>query len=88
MALQKLKPQQVSPLVKSPWGWHLLYVDALDQAEGQSLDQAAPKAQARLVREKEQVLFQLWLGRLRDQAKIERLVNLLTPTVPAKTGRP
>jgi parvulin-like peptidyl-prolyl isomerase len=80
-AAQKLKAKETSPVVRSPWGWHLLYVEALDPAEGDSLDQAAPKAHARLLRDKEQVLFQLWLGRLREQAKIE-------PQSPAlaKTG--
>jgi parvulin-like peptidyl-prolyl isomerase len=85
-AAQKLKAKQVSPLVRSPWGWHLLYVEALDPAEGDSLDQATPKAQARLLRDKEQLLYQLWLGRLREQAKIEHLAALAPASALAKTG--
>lgn len=79
-ATEKLKPGQFSAVVSSPWGYHVLYLEAVEREQGESLDQAAPKAHARLLREKEQVLYQLWLGRLREQAKIERLVAQATPT--------
>jgi parvulin-like peptidyl-prolyl isomerase len=87
-AAQKLRAKQVSPLVHSPWGWHLLYVEALDPAEGDSLEQAAPRARLHLLRDKEQLLFQLWLGRLREQAKIERVGPVPLAAAPAKTGKP
>ena len=73
MALQKLKPGQFSGLLHSPWGWHILYLDSVEKEQGDTLDQAAPKAHAKLLKEKEQVLYQLWLERLREQAKIEKL---------------
>ena len=76
-----LKPGRYSPVLRSPWGWHILYLEAQLPPESQSLDQAAPKAQASLSREKEQLLYQAWLAHLREKAVIERLAPVPTPPV-------
>ncbi len=68
----RLKVGQYSPLIHSPWGWHILYLESVEKEQGDTLDQATPKAHARVLRDKEQMVYQLWLGRLREQAKIER----------------
>jgi parvulin-like peptidyl-prolyl isomerase len=82
----KLKVGQYSPLVHSPWGWHILYLESVQKEQGDSLDQATPKAHARLLRDKEQLLYQLWLGRLREQAKIERFSAAVATPAPTQTG--
>ena len=83
----KLKVGQYSPLIHSPWGWHLLYLESVQKEEGDSLDQATPKAHARVLRDKEQMVYQLWLGRLREQAKIERFeIAAPTPAPTTKAG--
>ena len=75
----ELKPGRYSPVTLSPWGWHILYLDGKVPAQSQSLDQAAPQAHASLLREKEQVLYQAWLARLREKAAIVRLAPVPTP---------
>ncbi len=86
-AAQKLKLHEFSPVLKSPWGWHVLYLEAIEKEQGESLDQAAPKARAKLMKEKELVLYQLWLEHLREQAKIERLSAQTTPTKATKAAK-
>ena len=87
-AIKKLKPGQFSPLVHSPWGWHLLYLEEVQKEQGDSLDQAAPKAHARLLRDKEQDLYRLWLTGLREQARIERLIPSPTAVPQKKANAP
>lgn len=86
-AAQKLKPGEFSGLLHSPWGWHILYLDSVEKEQGDTLDQAAPKAHAKLLKEKEQVLYQLWLERLREQAKIEKLGPLPAAPVTPKAEK-
>lgn len=71
-AAAKLKPGRHSAPVASPWGWHILKVEAVLPAEAGSLEQAAPLVRARLLGAKEQPAYHAWLARLREQAQIER----------------
>jgi len=72
-AVAELKPGQRSKILASHWGYHLLLCESLQPAVSLSLDQAAPKAQATLLRDKERDLYRAWLARLRESAVIERL---------------
>lgn len=83
-AAAALKPGQRSPIIASPWGWHILYLEARVPGASQTLEQAAPHVRERLLRQKELPAYQAWLARLREQAAIERLVSYPTP----KKGRP
>jgi peptidyl-prolyl cis-trans isomerase C len=75
-AVADLKPGQRSKILASHWGYHLLFCESLQPAESLSLDQAAPRAQATLLRDKERDLYRAWLARLRESAVIERLSPL------------
>jgi parvulin-like peptidyl-prolyl isomerase len=81
-ATQKLKVGEISPIIRSPWGWHILRLEADQKEQADSLDQATPLAHARLLRDKEQILYQLWLEHLREQAKIVRLITQASPSAP------
>jgi parvulin-like peptidyl-prolyl isomerase len=70
-----LKPGTFSPIVASPWGYHILYYESRLAPESDTLDQAAPKARATLLAAKEQIFYQAWLARLREQAVLERPQN-------------
>lgn len=71
-AAAKLKPGERSKVIASHWGYHILLYEAKQPAGGDSLENAAPYARAEILREKEQVAYQAYLARLREQAKIER----------------
>jgi parvulin-like peptidyl-prolyl isomerase len=72
-AAAELKPGQRSRILASHWGYHILACDALEPAVALSLDAASPRAHARLLRDKEQDQYRLWLARLREAASIEKL---------------
>lgn len=72
-AAAKLKPGQVSPILATAWGWHLLLLEEKRAAFGYSLEQAAPRARSELQRDLEQPLYQEWLASLRQRAKIVRV---------------
>jgi parvulin-like peptidyl-prolyl isomerase len=80
-----LKAGTFSPIVASHWGYHILYCESLLPAESDSLDDAAPKARASLLLEKEKVFYQAWLARLREGAEIEHLAE---PEAPADKPHP
>ena len=77
----QLKAGERSRILASHWGYHILLCESLSPAISLSLDQAAPQAQATLLREKERDLYRAWLARLRESAVIERLNPL--PATPA-----
>ena len=79
-AVAELKPGQRSRILASHWGYHILLCESLQPAVSLSLDQAAPRAQATLLRDKERDLYRAWLARLRESAVIERLSPLPAPT--------
>jgi parvulin-like peptidyl-prolyl isomerase len=69
-AAAELKPGGRSRILASHWGYHLLACDALEAAQSLSLEAASPRAHARLLKEKEQDQYRLWLARLREAAVI------------------
>lgn len=87
-ASQALKPGDYGPIVASHWGYHILYLEQKVPAESDSLDQAAPKARAELLRDKEQMVYQAWLARLRERAVIERLPGAPPAPHAAGPGKP
>jgi parvulin-like peptidyl-prolyl isomerase len=75
-AAADLKPGQRSRILASRWGYHILACDSIEPALALSLEAAAPKAHARLLKDKEQDEYRLWLARLREAAVIEKLSPL------------
>lgn len=62
---------QLSPLIKSEYGYHIFLVEERREAGKHSLEQARDEIRGRLRAEKEEHLYREWLDRLRDQAKID-----------------
>jgi parvulin-like peptidyl-prolyl isomerase len=86
-AVAELKAGQRSRILPSHWGYHILLCDSLQPAVSLTLDQAAARAQATLLREKERDLYRAWLARLRESAVIERL-SPWPATSPASSSPP
>lgn len=81
-AAAALKPGHYSPLLHSPWGWHILYLQAKLPAVSETLEQASPEARAALWREKEQPVYQAWLAQLREKASIKKMAAPAATPVP------
>lgn len=67
-----LKAKTHSQVLKSPYGWHLIYMEERREARNFSLDEAAPEIHSTLLREREQPLYRDWLFDLRGKAEILR----------------
>jgi parvulin-like peptidyl-prolyl isomerase len=82
----ELKPGQRTRILASHWGYHLLECDAVEPPVALSLEAASPRAHARLLRDKEQDQYRLWLARLREAAVIETIQPL--PVEAAEPNTP
>jgi len=72
----KLKPGEVSDVVESPFGYHLLKVTEKKSAGDVSLAEAKPQISSFLFQQKEREAFNTYLSNLKSGAKIE----ILSPT--------
>jgi parvulin-like peptidyl-prolyl isomerase len=74
-----LKAGRMTPILHSPFGWHLLVVEAIQPQGRPNLAAAHAEIKQKLMEEKEQGPYQEWLLELRREAKIVRY-----ETVPSK----
>ncbi len=68
-ALRDMKPGDISPPLKSAGGFHLLKLEASEQAQVSEADRQQARQILRLRKANE--LLELWLRRLRDEAHVE-----------------
>jgi parvulin-like peptidyl-prolyl isomerase len=72
-AAAKLQPGEISDIVRTQVGWHIIRVDARQGGEYRSFDDVKEDLQAELLRTKGESKYQEWLEALRQQAYVKIL---------------
>ena len=89
-----LKVGQTSPPVKSPFGYHIIQVEAIQPAEKATLESATPRITETLRQQQEAPLIQPFLQGLQQSAQITvqdpRFADLFppSPVAPAASAAP
>jgi peptidyl-prolyl cis-trans isomerase C len=73
-----LKPGEVSPIVETRFGYHIIKVFEVQEEGVLSLDEAEPKIRKALTLEKTRVMVEKKLEELKKQAEIEKFPNVTT----------
>ena len=79
-ALDKLKKGQMSGLVQSPYGWHIILVTDERGGTQQSLAEVKSQIQQIIIQQRRSDAYQKFLNDLRKNAKIEYIEADLKPT--------
>lgn len=67
-----LQPRQISGIVKTEYGYHIIQLTDRKTAQAATLDQARDQIRAQLLSRKQEADFQVWLKQVKAQAKITR----------------
>jgi len=65
-----LSPGKISPVVKSPYGYHLFVGEEVREGHTRTIDQVRDEIRNILAREAEEKAYQKWLGELKAKASI------------------
>jgi foldase protein PrsA len=86
-----MKPGEISPPVKSPFGYHIIQVEAVQPGVKATLENSTPRITEMLRQQQEAPLIQPFLQGLQQSAKIEvldpRFADLF-PSPPPSAGAP
>jgi foldase protein PrsA len=90
-AVAKLRKGEMSGLVQSPYGWHIIRVADTRAASQQSFSAVKSQIEQILIQQQRAEAYQKFLDELRSNAKIEILLEELKasskPSVPATTTK-
>jgi len=67
----RMKPGEVSPVVKTPYGYHIFKVEKILPAEKPTFREAEPEVRKKLVKELGEDAFGKWQEALKAKAKVE-----------------
>jgi parvulin-like peptidyl-prolyl isomerase len=71
-AINNMQPADISDLVKTMYGFHIIKLDASDEARQLTFEEAAPKIRTQLAETKRKQLYEAWMSKLKEQYPIER----------------
>jgi foldase protein PrsA len=84
-ALDKLKKGEMSGLVQSPYGWHIILVTDERNGYQQSLSQVKSQIQQIIIQQRRSDAYQQFLNKLRKDAKIEYVEADLKPSAKSSS---
>ena len=73
--VQEMQPGEISDLVKTMYGFHIIKLDALDEARQLTFEEAAPKISTQLAETKRKQLYESWMSKLKEQYPVEHLAQ-------------
>ncbi|HEY5539818.1 MAG TPA: SurA N-terminal domain-containing protein [Coriobacteriia bacterium] len=85
-ALDKLNKGQMSGLVQSPFGWHIILVTDVRPATQQPLSEVKSQIQQIIIQQRRSDAYQQFLNNLRKNAKIEYIETDLKPSANGSTA--
>jgi foldase protein PrsA len=85
-ALDKLNKNQMSGLVQSPYGWHIILVTDVRGGTQQTLAEVKSQIQQIIVQQRRSDAYQQFLNNLRKNAKIEYVEADLKPATKGSTS--
>lgn len=72
-AIQKMQPGEISDLVRTMYGFHIIKLDASDDARQLSFEEVAPKIRTQLAETKRKQLYEVWMTKLKERYPVEHL---------------
>jgi peptidyl-prolyl cis-trans isomerase C len=78
-----LTPGQTSPVIKSPYGYHLFRVEEIQEGKTLTEDQVRGQIRETLGQESQEKAYQAWLKRLKDKAEIRINQSLVKEKINA-----
>ena len=71
--IQKMQPGEISDLVRTMYGFHIIKLDALDESRQLLFDEVASKIRAQLEETERKQLYENWMSKLKEQYPVERI---------------
>ncbi|MBW2503366.1 MAG: peptidyl-prolyl cis-trans isomerase, partial [Deltaproteobacteria bacterium] len=71
-AIQKLEPGEISEPVKTMYGFHIIKLDAVEEARQLTLEEATPKIKERLFKAEREKRYSEWMATLKNKYTLER----------------
>ena len=71
--VQAMQPGEISDLVKTMYGFHIIKLDALGEERQLTFEEAAPKIRTQLAETKRKQLYASWMSKLKEQYPVEHL---------------
>jgi parvulin-like peptidyl-prolyl isomerase len=70
--VQKMQPGEISDLVRTMYGFHIIKLDTSDDARQLTFEEAAPKIRTQFAETKRKQLYEIWMAKLKEQYPVER----------------
>ena len=70
--VKNMQPGEISGLVRTMYGFHIIKLDASEEARQLTFEEAAPKIRSQLAETKRKQLYEAWMSKLKEQYPVER----------------